>query len=218
MKRWIAVLSAAVLCLSLAVAVLSAAVLRLNLAVYGGKNDASVSSDTHANSVSSDTPANIVVDGKEIPVKDFLIEHLSAYIQSDEYLARKAAFEETFGQEAQPFAVTYAFELKLDGWGSENQPLHFFMVKANCANLVGDTIYDSVTMAIDYDTGTVYDRYSVDESWMEKSEKERAIHTAVKGGYFADPFYNGEPIFMDSETHIPLSDSDIAEINQALSK
>lgn len=41
---------------------------------YGGKNDASVSSDT---------PANIVVDGKEISAKDFLIEHLSAYIQSE---------------------------------------------------------------------------------------------------------------------------------------
>ena len=226
-KKWIAVLSAAVLCLSLAVALLSAAVLRLSLAVYGGKNDASVSSDTHTNSVSSDTPANsvsidtpanIVVDGKEISAKDFLIEHLSAYIQSDAYLARTAAFEKASGREAPPFAVTYAFELKVDGWGSENQPLHFFMVKANCANLVGDTIYDSVTMAIDYDTGTVYDRYSVDESWMEKSEKEQAIYIAAAGGYFVDKFYNGEPIFTDFETHIPLSDSDIAEVNQALNK
>ena len=33
---------------------------------------------------------------------------------------------------------------------------------------------------------------------------------------FGDANYNGEPIFVDSETHIPLSDSDIAEINQAL--
>lgn len=218
MKRWIAVLSAAVLCLSLAVALLSAAVLRLSLAVCGGKNDASVSSDTPANSVSSDAPANIVVDGKEISAKDFLIEHLNAYIQSDEYLARTAEFEEAIDQEAQPFAVTYAFELKLDGWGSENQPLHFFMVKANCDSFVDGIAYDSVTIAIDYDTGAVYDRFSVDESWMEKSEKEQAIYIAAAGGYFGDPNYNGEPIFMDSEIHIPLSDSDIAEINQALNK
>ena len=204
MKRWIAVLSAAVLCLS--------------LAVCGGKNDASVSSDTPANSVSSDTPANIVVDGKEISAKDFLIEHLNAYIQSDEYLARTAEFEKAFGQEAQPFAVTYAFELKLDGWGMENQSLHFFMVKANCDSFVDSVGYDSVTMAIDYDTGTVYDRFSVDESWMEKGEKEQAIYIAAAGGCFKGAFYNGEPIFMGSETHIPLSDSDIAEINQALSK
>ena len=150
--------------------------------------------------------------------KDFLIEYLSAYVQSDEYLARTAAFEEEFGKDAQPFAVTYAFELKLDGWGSENQPLHFFMVKANCDSFVDGGGYDSVTMAIDYDTGTVYDQFSVDESWMEKSEKEQAIYIAAEGGCFGDVNYNGEPIFVDSETHIPLSDSDIVEINQALSK
>lgn len=195
MKKWITLLLAAVLCLS--------------LAACGGKNDTSVSSDA---------PANIVVDGKEISAKDFLIEHLSAYIQSDEYLARTAEFKKTFGQEAQPFVVTYAFELKLDGWVSENQPLHFFMVKANCDSFVDGGCYDSVTMAIDYDTGTVYDQFSVDESWMEKSEKEEAIYIAVEGGCFGDANYNGEPIFVDSETHILLSDSDIAEINQALSK
>ena len=192
-RKWVALLLAAVLCLSLGIGI---ALL----------------------SASGDTPANIVVDGEEISAKDFLIEHLNAYIQSDAYLARTAAFEKASGREAPPFAVTYAFELKVDGWCSENQPLHFFMVKANCANLVGDIIYDSVTMAIDYDTGTVYDRYSVDESWMEKSEKEQAIYTAVEGGCFVDAYYNGEPIFVDSEIHIPLSDSDIAEVNQALSK
>ena len=195
MKRLIALLLAVVLCLS--------------LAACGGKNDTSVSSDA---------PANIVVDGKEISAKDFLIEYLSAYIQSDEYLARTAAFEEAFGKDAQPFAVTYAFELQLDGWGSERQPMRFFMVKANCDSFVDDTWLDSVTMAIDYDTGTVYDQYSVDESWLEKSEKEQAIYVAAAGGSFGDANYNGEPIFTDSETHIPLSESDISEINQALSK
>ena len=195
MKKWIALLLAAVLCLS--------------LAACGGKNDTSASNDA---------PANIVVDGQEVSAKDFLIEYLSAYVQSDEYLARTAAFEEEFGKDAQPFAVTYAFELQLDGWGSERQPMHFFMVKANCDSFVDDTWRDSVTMAIDYDTGTVYDQYSVDESWLEKSEKEQAIYIAADGGCFGSPNYNGEPIFLDSETHIPLSDSDIAEINQALSK
>ena len=190
-------------------ALLLALVMALSLCACGGKNDA------NANEPSA---APIVVDGKESSAKDFLIEYLSAYIQSDEYLARTAEFEKAFGQEAQPFAVTYAFELKLDGWGSENQPLHFFMVKANCDSFVDGGGYDSVTMAIDYDTGTVYDQFSVDESWMEKSEKDQAIYIAAEGGCFGDVNYNGEPIFVDSETHIPLSDSDIAEINQALSK
>ena len=199
MKRWIAVLSAAVLCLSLTNLLLAAA-LCLSLGTRDGKKG--------ENTVAS----------REISAKDFLIEHLSAYLQSDAYLARKAAFEKSSGHKAQPFTVTYAFELKLDNYGSECLSLHFFMVKANCDSFVDGIAYDSVTMAIDYDTGAVYDRYSVDESWMEKSEKEQAIYIAAAGGYFVDKFYNGEPIFTDFETHIPLSDSDIAEINQALSK
>ena len=188
------------------IALLLAAIMALSLCACGGAKEA------------TETAAPIVVDGAEVSAKDFLIEHLSAYIQSEAYLARKAAFEEMFEMDAQPFAVTYAFELKLDGWGSENQPLHFFMVKANCDSFVDGGGYDSVAMAIDYDTGTVYDQFSVDESWMEKSEKEQAIYIAAGGGCFGNPNYNGEPIFLDSEVHIPLSDSDIAEINEALSK
>ena len=189
MKKWIALLLAAVLCLS--------------LAACGGKEE---------------TPANIVVDGNEISAKDYLIEHLSAYIQSDDYVARKTEFENTFGQEAQPFTVTNAFELKMDNYGNEGISIHFFMVKANCNYCMDGGIYDSMTMAIDYDTGTVYDQFGVDESWLEKSEKEQAIYIAAAGGCFVSSDYNGEPIFMDSETHIPLSESDISEINQALSK
>ncbi len=203
MKKLIALLLAAVMCLS--------------LAACGGKNDTIVSSENNT-IVSNDAPANIVVDGKEISAKDFLIEHLSAYIQSDEYLARKAAFEKTFGQEAQPFAVTCAFELIMDDFGREHLPLHFLMVKANCDSFVDGIGYDTVSMAIDYDTGTVYDQFSVDESWMEKSEKEYAIYIAAAGGCFRSADYDGGPIFVDSETHIPLSDSAIAEVNQALSK
>ena len=219
MKRWIAVLSAAVLCLSLTNLLLAAA-LCLSLATRDGKKGENTvaSGEISATAASSDAPANIVVDGKEISAKDFLIEHLSAYIQSDAYLARTAAFEKASGREAPPFSVTYAFELKLDDFGIEQLSLHFFMVKANCGSFVDGIAYDSVTMAIDYDTGTVYDRYSVDESWMEKSEKEQAIYIAAEGGCFVDNYYSGEPIFVDSETHISLSDSDIAEVNQALSK
>ena len=218
MKKWFAVLSAAVLCLSLTNLLLAAA-LCLSLGTRDGKKGENTvaSREISATAASSDAPANIVVDGKEISAKDFLIEYLNVYIQSDVYLARKAAFEENSGRKAPPFAVTYAFELKTN-IGIENMPVHFFMVKAKCASFVDGIAYDSVTMAIDYDTGTVYDRFSVDESWMEKSEKEQAIYIAAAGGYFVDPFYNGEPIFADSEIHIPLSDSDIAEINQALSK
>ena len=49
-------------------------------------------------------------------------------------------------------------------------------------------------------------------------QNEQAIYIAAEGGCFVDMFYNGEPILVDSETHIPLSDSNIAKVNQALSK
>lgn len=187
-------------------ALLLALIMALSLCACGGAKE------------TEETAAPIVVDGEEISAKDFLIAHLSEYIHSEEYLARTEAFEQTFAQEAQPFAVTYAFELKMDGFGSENIPLHFFMVKANCDYFADGSGGDTITMAIDYDTGTVYDQFSVDESWLEKSEKEQAIYVAAAGGSFGNANYNGEPIFTDSETHIPLSESDISEINQALSK
>lgn len=164
------------------------------------------------------TPAPVVMDGNEISIKDYLIEQLSAYIHSDEYLKREEAFEETFQKEAQPFAVTYAFELKMDGYGNENLSLDFFMIKANCNYFVDGCGFDEISLLVDYDTGMVYDSVSVDESWMEKGNKEEAIYVAVAGGCFVDSRYNGEPIFVESETHIPLSESDIVQINEALSK
>ena len=219
MKKWFALPLAAVLCLSVTNLLLAAALCLSPASRDGKKGENTVASrETSATAASSDSPANIVVDGKEISAKDFLIEHLNAYIQSDAYLARKATFEKRLDWKAPPLAVTDAFELKSDNWGSEHLSLHFFMVKAKCASFVDGIAYDSVTMAIDYDTGTFYDRYSVDESWMKKSEKEKAIYIAVAGGCFVDTFYYDEPILEDSEIHIPLSYIDIAEVNQALNK
>ena len=103
----------------------------------------------------------------------------------------------------------------MDGSGIEDQSPHLFVVKANSDSIVDGIAYDYFTMAIASDPGTVYDQSSVDESWIEKSEKEYAIYMAVNG-YIVDMNYNGEPILVNSETHISLSDSDIAEINQAL--
>ena len=102
MKKLIALLLAAVLCLS--------------LAACGVKNDA---------------PTDIVVDGKETSVKDFLIEHLSEYIQSDAYLKREKDFEDIFG-EARDFNVTRVIEISADGIGENSISVHFLAVKADC--------------------------------------------------------------------------------------
>ena len=94
MKKWFALLLTAVLCLSLTNLLLAAA-LCLSLGTRDGKKGESTAA-------SSDAPANIVVDGKEIPVKDFLIAYLSNYIQSDAYLARTAKFEQAVDRKASP--------------------------------------------------------------------------------------------------------------------
>ena len=54
-----------------------ALVMALSLGACGGKS---------GTTADESTVAPIVVDGKESSVKEFLIEHLSAYIQSNAYL------------------------------------------------------------------------------------------------------------------------------------
>lgn len=150
--------------------------------------------------------------------KDFLIDCLSAYIHSNEYLERTEEFENIFSAEASPFEVTYAFELQITNYGNEKIPLHFLMVKAKCDYAFDGRFYDGMEMLVDYDTGMVYNKFNVDESWMAKGNKSEAICVAAVMGGFCDSRYNGEPIFNDSEVHIQFSESDIAEINQALGK
>jgi len=190
-------------------ALLLALVMVLSLCACGGKN---------TNASINDAPANLVVDGKETSAKDFLIDCLSEYIHSEEYLERTAEYENIFRKEASPFEVTYAFELKITNYGNEKIPLHFLMVKAKCDYLFDGGSYDGMEMLVDYDTGMVYNKFNVDESWMTKDNKSEAICVAAVMGGFCDSRYNGEPIFNDSEVHIQFSESDIAEINQALSK
>ncbi len=190
-------------------ALLLTLVMMLSLCACGGKN-----TDPTIN----DAPANLVVDGKETSAKDFLIDCLSEYIQSDEYLERTAEFENYFGAEASPFEVTYAFELQITNYGNEKIPLHFLMVKAKCDYAFDGGFYDGMEMLVDYDAGMVYNKFNVDESWLQKDNKSEAICVAAVMGGFCDSRYNGEPIFNDSEVHIQFSESDIAEINQALSK
>ena len=182
-------------------------ILAVSLCACGKK-----SGSTGENAVS-----DVVVDGQEKSVKDYLIEKLTEYIHSDAYLAREAEFETMFAAKARPFTVTDAFELQTDDW-SQDVSLHFFILKASCSYVVDNGGFDAIAMAIDYDTGMIYDKFNVDESWMNKSEKEQAIFIAAEGGCHTNSDYNGEPIFVDSEIHTPLSQSDIDEINAALSR
>ena len=109
MKKLIALLLAAVMCLS--------------LAACGEKNNAPA--DSAVDGGKNSAPANLVVDGKEISVTDFLIEHLNEYIQSEGYLERKANFEAIFGNEENNFSVTRVIEVSADNIGPDQLSFHF---------------------------------------------------------------------------------------------
>ena len=187
-------------------ALLLALMMALSLCACGGKNDANAPS-----------AAPIVVDGKETSVKDFLIAHLSEYIQSDAYLQRKKDFEGIFG-DARDFAVTRVIEISADNLGENSLSVHFLAVKADCDFAVDGGSYDNILLIVDYTDGNVYDEFMVDDSWQNKNgSMEQQIwymlHSALMGSG-----YEGGTIIVDSETRTELSESDIAEINEALSK
>ena len=189
-------------------ALLLALVMALSLCACGGKNDA------NANAPSA---APIVVDGKETSVKEFLIDHLSEYIQSDAYLQREKDFEGFFG-DARDFAVTRVIEISADNLGENSLSVHFLAVKADCDFAVDGGSYDSILLIVDYTDGNVYDEFMVDDSWQNKNgSMEQQIWYMLHGALVGSG-YDGGTIIVDSETRTELSESDIAEINEALRK
>ena len=189
-------------------ALLLALVMALSLCACGGKNG------TNANAPSA---APIVVDGKETSVKDFLIAHLSEYIQSDAYLQREKDFEGIFG-DARDFAVTRVIEISADNLGENSLSVHFLAVKADCDFAVDGGSYDNILLIVDYTDGNVYDEFMVDDSWQNKNgSMEQQIWYMLHGALVGSG-YDGGTIIVDSETRTELSESDIAEINEALRK
>ena len=187
-------------------ALLLALLMALSLCACGGKNDANAPS-----------AAPIVVDGKETSVKEFLIDHLSEYIQSDAYLQREKDFEGIFG-DARDFAVTRVIEISADNLGENSLSVHFLAVKADCDFAVDGGSYDNILLIVDYTDGNVYDEFMVDDSWQNKNgSMEQQIWYMLHGALVGSG-YDGGTIIVDSETRTELSESDIAEINEALRK
>ncbi len=164
-------------------------------------------------------PSDMVVDGKEISVTDFLIEHLNEYIQSEDYLAREALFEDLSGNEAQPFTVTRVIEVSADDLGGNHMSVHFLAVKADC-NWAGteNEIYGDTLLIADYNTGVMYDIFDVDASWADKNDSmEQQIYYMLNGILWGGG-YEGGTIIVDREERVELGEKEIAEINEALSK
>ena len=166
----------------------------------------------------ADTLTNVEVNGVETTVKDFLVENLNKYIQSENYLSMVKGFEDSTGQEAREFAVTNVVELKVNGIGGNSIDLHFLLVKAQCDIAVPDGFNDAISLVVDYETGEVYDQYTRDASWEGKDTKEGYLYMMFDT-CFVSSDYDDDAIFSDDiETRTKLTDKALAEINAELNK
>lgn len=166
-----------------------------------------------------DEVQNIVVDGQETSVKDFLIENLNKYIQSDSYIQSQQRFRDIIGQEPDALKVTRVIELELAGEVTNSVDIHFLAVKADYhwAAENGD-IFDSGVLIVDYDTGIVYDQSMVQESWFENQGTKEAWIYVLFNCSLVSADYDGGVLIADAETRRELSDTDIATINEALAQ
>ena len=192
MKKLIALLLAAVLCLS--------------LAACGSKKGES-------------TMENIEINGEEVSIADFLIEHLKEYTSTEEFADREKRFADTFGAPDKPFTVTRAIELKADGLGESNLSIHYLLVKADWQYATDDDFSDNnILIVVNYDTGEVLDQFMGDDSWLEDTESVDYWNYTMLHGALQGSGYDGGALVTDSETRTELSESEIAKINEAIQK
>lgn len=192
MKKLIALLLAAVLCLS--------------LAACGSKKDESA-------------VENIEINGEEVSITDFLIERLKEYTSTEEFADREKRFADTFGAPDKPFTVTRAIELKADGLEKSNLSIHYLLVKADWQYATDDDFSDNnILIVVNYDTGEVLDQFMAEESWLEDSESTDYWNYMMLNGPLVGSGYDSGAIVTDSETRTELSESKIAKINEAIQK
>ena len=192
MKKLIALLLAAVLCLS--------------LAACGSKKDESA-------------VESIEINGEKVSITDFLIERLKEYTSTEEFADREKRFADTFGAPDKPFTVTRAIELKADGLGESNLSIHYLLVKADWQYATDDDFSDNnILIVVNYDTGEVLDQFMAEESWLEDSESTDYWNYIMLNGPLVGSGYDGGAIVTDSETRTELPESEIAKINEAIQK
>lgn len=160
--------------------------------------------------------SNIVEDGEEISVSDFLIKHLNEYIQSEGYLERKANYEEIYGNEENDFSFARVIDISAN-IPPTKLPIHLLAVKANCRWVVeAGVVYDSTLLVVDYDSGKIYDKFTVDDSWQNKNDSVEQQIWFLTNGILNSETYDGGTILQPSEIRTELSESEIAKINKAL--
>ena len=192
MKKLIALLLAAIMCLS--------------LAACGSKKGESAVED-------------IKINGESVSITDFLIEHLKEYTSTEEFAAREKRFADTFGAPDKPFTVTRASELKADRLGQSDMSIHYLLVKADWRYAIDDDNNDdNILIIVNYDTGEVLDQFMAEERWLDDPESTDYWNYILLTSALHGSGYDGGAIVTDSETRTELSESEIAKINEAIQK
>ena len=162
---------------------------------------------------------DIEVNGENVQVTAFLIEKLNEYMSSEEYLNRQKIFEDVTFKDAKELTVTKVIEVSADNLGENQISVHFLAVKADCDWAKGENeIFTNILLIVDYETGKVYDEFTIDASWADMNgTKEQEIFYMLNGPLVGDG-YNGGTIIVPSEKRTNLSKKDISTINDALGK
>ncbi len=192
MKKLIALLLAAIMCLS--------------LAACGSKKG-------------ENTVEDIEINGKTVSITDFLIEHLREYTSTEEFADREKRYADTYGTPDKPFTVTRAIELKVDGKAIGSISIHYLLVKADWWYTIDDGFTDNnILIVVNYDTGEVLDTFMADESWLEDTDSTDYWNYMMLNGVLCGSGYDGGVIVVDSETRTELSEGEITKINEAIQK
>ena len=168
------------------------------------------------------------VDGESVSAKDYVIEVLKDYQSSDEFIKRREeVMEVTGGQELSEFQATDVIDLRVR-YGTRLN-FHWLCIKASGAwyyDEESNGIYDGLLLVADYDTGEIYDRFTVPESWNiepkspDDETEEWQMYTFITSGPIAgSEKYDGGPLFFEerqNEAKTIFSEEDIAEINEAI--
>ena len=69
---------------------------------------------------------------------------------------------------------------------------------------------------MDYDSGKIYDKFTVDDEWQNKNDSVEQQIWFLTNSILNSETYDGGTILQPSEIRTELPESEIAKINQAL--
>lgn len=231
MKRMLALLLAAVFCLSLAAcgSTEESVATASPPAVTEVPQDVIITEDGVQMLAPEETPAPeavvttvdgsglspIVIDGSEVPITDYFIEQLLLRLDSETYRARTEEVK-ALGAGTEFLEVADALELSVPGSGSTGDPLHLFVGRVAFAYADSAVINQYILLVIDYDTGDVYDTFDAADDWADADGVQSAVYGLCRGPYPNDSNYDDGELLSHDESRLWLSEAETKKMTQQL--